>query len=712
MHIIYPSNCFKSCILAVITFFCLGLLSTSATPIKTSNTTVDLVADVTSIKPGQSFNLALTFELEPHWHVYWQNPGASGLPVEINWTLPEGIEAGEIIWPAPERIELGGLINYVYEDQVSFVIPITTAADLKTGEILKIKANVFWLICKELCLPDDATFEIELPTSNVASTRINSALFESAQKSWPETTSPWTTYAEIEANNLVIHLEGRSPFPQLTDLYFYALTEKIVDPNVPQKLESTGQKSAKLIIPLTETFDRDTVDSVNGVLQANDISWSITAPWMTEITTTETGNKGFEAYFLELGLPGWLLLAFLGGMILNVMPCVLPVLSLKVFSLLSHTGDSRAKSLKHGLAYTIGVVASFLLLAGLLISLRALGERIGWGFQLQSPAFIVVLFLLFFLFALNLMSVFEIGTSLVGADMEASKRTDLFGSFGMGVLAAVVGAPCVGPLLASVGGIAVQAAPATGLLIFGTMGLGLAAPFLFLAVFPKLTSYLPKPGAWMETFKHMMGFMLFAAAIFLIAVAGASGGVNAILPLLLCALTGSIAAWIYGRWATPVKKKQTRLIAQILSGLILISTLYSGVQAVRTAYEDEAIRQSSNNNNSTSWNKWSDAQVDAELAKGHPVFVDFTASWCLICQVNKKVALRTEKVEKLFADNGIVTMEADWTRYDSTITEALERFGRSGVPLYLLYNTSGEVTVLPQSLTPGIVEDAIAKITE
>jgi thiol:disulfide interchange protein DsbD len=449
------------------------------------------------------------------------------------------------------------------------------------------------------------------------------------------------------------------------------------------------------------------------VLQSGADSWEFNAeildtppPFVRALTEAEP--SGFEQRLLALGLPGILALAFLGGLILNIMPCVLPVLSLKVFSLLKHAGQTRSDALRHGLAYTAGVVLSFIALAAVLFALRALGEGIGWGFQLQSPGFVVVLSAVFFLFGLNLMGVFELGGRLVGADIKLAKRSDVLGSFGMGVLAAVVGAPCMGPLVAGVSGLAVQANLGTGLLIFGMMGMGLASPFLVLSVFPKLVAFLPKPGLWMESFKQGMGFLLMAAVVFLALVAGRQGGVDAILILLVVILLSSIGAWVFGRWGAASRSRRSQWIARLLALFLIGASLFFGVRSIKEVYLDYG-NQETIAGISGQWGAWSSERVDELLAEGRPVFVDFTATWCLICQVNKKLALRTDATESLFTKKGIVALEADWTRYDSDITDALEKLGRSGVPLYVLYTPDGEVTVLPQSLTNGIVREAVEK---
>ena len=677
--------------------------------------TVELIAETTVVVPGERFNVALDFKLEPHWHLYWKNPGASGLPVEIEWQLPAGLSAGEIQWPAPERIELGGLMNYGYEDAVTLIVPIEAAQDFELGSAVPIQAEVSWLACEEFCMPGDASLSLALTAGAEAVKSGEAPAFEAARARLPAPIAPWGVTAVIEGQDLVLTIEQVDGLAIPSDLYFYADKEGVIEPSALQALSSVGEGQVQLRAELDVAQLQEPSAAVAGVLQSQSGNWSINLRIGADAAGAATESlagqvpaaTGFEGVLLNLGLPGWLLLAFLGGLILNVMPCVLPVLSLKVFSLLKHSGQSRAQALLHGGAYTAGVVASFLALAAVLLALRAVGERIGWGFQLQSPNFVVVLTVVFFLFALNLMGVFEVGTSLVGADTKVSKRNDALGSFGMGVLAAVVGAPCMGPLVASVSGIAVQTNAATGLLIFGVMGLGLASPFLFLSVFPKLVAYLPKPGVWMESVKQFMGFLLMAAVVFLALVAGRLGGVDAVIALLIALLVAGLAAWIYGRWSVPVKPKRTQRIAQVISLALLVVASYYAISETKAAYENFETGSSVSKNGQ--WQPWSSERVETELAAGKPVFIDFTASWCLICQVNKKIATHTQATEALFEEYGVVALEADWTRYDSAITTELERFGRSGVPLYVLYAPDGEVTVLPQSLTNGIVREAVEK---
>ncbi|MGJ8649118.1 MAG: protein-disulfide reductase DsbD family protein [Opitutaceae bacterium] len=692
----------------------LAACSLRAEPIQAEHATVELIAEQQQVVAGKSFNLALRFELDPHWHLYWKNPGSSGLPLSLEWDLPEGVEAGAIQWPTPERIELEGYVTYGFEDAVTFVVPIQVDESY-AAENITIKAEAFWLICKEACLPGSASLEIKLPLGDKLIESADANAFEVARAAQPVSALPWKLGASLEegAKQAVITLQaadGALP----TELYFYADAEGLVDSNAQQPLNFLNETTLELRLEMDPIFTDAPQAGIAGVLQSESGSWAIEVEFgaargavsPAEPVISEMKTDSFEQRLLDLGLPGFLALAFIGGLILNVMPCVLPVLSLKVFSLVKHSGQSKREALAHGGAYSAGVVVSFMALAGALFALRSLGERIGWGFQLQNPTFVVILTVVFFLFGLNLMGVFEVGTRLIGADSKVSQRNDIFGSFGMGVLAAVVGAPCMGPLVASVSGIAVQASLATGLLIFGVMGLGLASPFLLLSVFPKLVAYLPKPGVWMESFKQFMGFLLMAAVVFLALVVGRQGGVDAIVAILVVLLVSALAAWIYGRWAAPVKSKRSKLIAIVLSaGLLVLSVLY-GVKSAKVAYSSYEVSAVEGD----LWQPWSSERVATELAAGNPVFIDFTASWCLICQVNKKIALRTDATEALFEEYGIVALEADWTRYDATITTELERFGRSGVPLYLLYAPDGEVTVLPQSLTSGIIREAVEKL--
>ncbi len=690
---------------------CLPFAPMKAEPVEATHAELELIAETATVVPGETFHLAVHFELDPHWHVYWKNPGASGLPPDIEWELPEGFKAGEMQFPAPERIELGGLMSYAYEDAVTFIVPVTAPENLTLGAEISIGAELFYLVCKDVCLPGEASLSISLTVGETSEPGPNADRFEAARASQPSADAVWQLTPQVSGQTMRLRIKG----PELPeDFYFYAAAEGFIDPNASQPY-SVEDGVGILELPLDFAYFDAEDPVLEGVLQSPEQSWTVRieedalaqeATSRDQPVVVQSGEAGFEQKLLDLGLGGWLVLAFLGGLILNIMPCVLPVLSLKVFSLLHHRGQSRGHALAHGAAYTLGVVVSFLVLAAVLFGLRAVGESIGWGFQLQNPGFVLVLALVFFIFGLNLLGVFEIGSSLVGADQKVSGRKDLLGSFGVGVLAAVVGAPCVGPLVGGVSGVALQTSTLTGLLIFATMGLGMASPFLFLAAFPKFVSYLPKPGNWMVVFKQLMGFLLLASVVFLIYLMGQLAGLSAITASLIVLFVAGFAAWIYGTWAAPQRRTKSKAVARLATLLLLIGGLAYGLPAVKSAYVanlESALATPA----AGDWEPWSPEAVDTALAEGKPVFVDFTATWCLICQVNKKTALRTEETAELFEKYGVVPMVADWTRYDPAITKELERYERSGVPLYLLYSPEGEVRVLPQNLTNGIVRQAV-----
>lgn len=699
---------------SILSAFCflLSLFGTSLTaaPVQAQHTTVELLADTTAIVPGQSFRLGLRFDLESHWHLYWKNPGASGFPPEIEWQLPEGFEVGELQFPAPERFELGGLVSYAHEGSPLFIVEVGVPEDFAATDGLIVQANAFWLICKDVCIAGEASLSLDLPVAG-SSEAANVEVFVAAERAQAQVNPDLTFFAVDREGELEIELNGLDLPSSDAEVYFYAIPEGVTDPNAAQAL---SDDQLRLRIPFAATYAGELPNPFPGVLAVDDAHYQVAVQTVGTPATKEPSTaalledgeleQGFENRLLSFGLGGWLILAFLGGLILNIMPCVLPVLSLKVFSLLKHTGQSRSQALAHGLAYTAGVVLSFVALAAVLFALRAGGELIGWGYQLQSPGFTLGLAVLFFVFGLNLMGVFEMGVGFVGADSKVSQRNDLIGSFGMGVLAAVVGAPCMGPLVASVSGLALQVPTTQGLVIFGMMGLGLASPFLFLAVFPKLVAFLPKPGVWMETFKQFMGFLLMLAVIFIASVIGRSGGVSAMVVLLLVLFSAGMAAWVYGRWAAPVKSLKTRRIASALALVLLVGGLAYGISGVRAAYAEastEVTREGP-------WATWSPERVDEELAKGNAVFVDFTATWCLICQANK-IAMRSDETRALFEAHGVVSLEADWTLRDPVIAEVLQAYGRAGVPLYLLYAPDGRVTELPQNLTNGIIRSAVEK---
>ena len=679
--------------LLLLSLSAIGLRSTAAD----SPVAADLISEASAVAGGDRFYVGVRLEIDPHWHLYWKNPGSSGYGIAVDWDLPAGVKAGPLEWPTPERFEFDGFINYGYSDRVTLLVPIEVDTSL-SGEV-DLKATVSWLACETACVPGSAELQLRLPRSKVSEPDpAQKAFFEDARGALPKGWSGGPLVYEGGEGGIRLQIPDR----EIEEAYFYAEAFGWVDTDATQVLTQEKGMSV-LTVPVLEG---ELPPQLTGVLALDGEAWEVGLAPAGAASEMQVYGSGWEGKLLQWGFGGWLLLAFLGGVILNIMPCVLPVLSLKVFSLLKHAGQTRGQAFAYGLAYTLGVVLSFVVLAAALFALRGLGERIGWGFQLQNPAFVVTLTLLLFVFALNLIGVFEMGVGLVGADSKVARRKDLLGSFGTGILAAVVGAPCVGPLVGGASGVALQADPLTGISVFAMLGFGMAFPFLLLSVFPKLAAYLPKPGAWMEAFKQAMGFVLFAVVVFLLWVVGQSGGVEGMVALLLALLLAALAAWIYGRWAAVSSPSQTRRRASVLALLLLGLSLWGGARFVGQSYA-AAVGGVSERSAEAFWQSWSKERVASELAAGRSVFVDFTASWCLICQVNKRTALRTAGTRELFEAHGIVPLEADWTRYDAAITDALESYGRSGVPLYLLHTPDGKTEILPQNLTPAIVREAV-----
>ncbi|MDZ7764109.1 MAG: thioredoxin family protein [Melioribacteraceae bacterium] len=404
-----------------------------------------------------------------------------------------------------------------------------------------------------------------------------------------------------------------------------------------------------------------------------------------------------------------IIFAFIGGVILNLMPCVLPVLSIKIMGFVNQAGEDKKKILNHGLMFTLGVLISFWVLAGALVALRAGGQELGWGFQLQSPEFIIVLSVFLFLFALNLFGVFEIGTSLMSVGAKTANQSGAFGAFMTGVTATVVATPCTAPFMGTALGFALAQPALITMFIFTSLALGMALPYLLLAIFPNWLKYLPKPGGWMETLKQFMGFPLAATVIWLAWVLGLQTGSDGVAALMIALLLASLGAWIYGKWGTFGRKNSVKLISRLATIILVSSGLFFGITNAETNVNTGSILN--NKVDGVQWEKFSQAKVDELRKQGIPVFIDFTAAWCLTCQVNERVAINTKAVVEKLEEKNVVALKADWTSRDDEITRALEKFGRNSVPLYVLYSENfDEPMVLPEVLTSSIVLDALNKI--
>jgi thiol:disulfide interchange protein DsbD len=694
----------------------LGSRAVIAEPVRVGHLTAELVSEVESVQPGTQFWAGLYLILDDDWHVYWRNPGAAGLPPKITWNLPEGCSAGQILWPGPQRFETGPLASFGYHGAILLPVKITVSDDLAAERVV-LKAEARWLVCKEECIPGEADLILTLPVSGDPP-KIDprcGATFSETRNSLPKWDHGWEV--DVSARNRDILLTVKAPTEALgsgDNLYFFPHQSGLLNLSMPQAAVRTDSGTTITLIRNRNNFSLP--DRLSGVLAVHGLdgdgpgirNFGIQVPFeapdaaSVALEVTESG-----------GLSVWLaiLFALAGGMFLNLMPCVLPVLSLKVLSFVEKAGESRKTRFSHGAAFTSGVVMSFLVLAGLLLALRAGGSQIGWGFQLQSPAFLVVLATFMFLFGLSLLGVFEIGSSMTALGGPRTQK-GLAGSFLTGVTATVVATPCTAPFMGSALGYSLVQPPTVSLLIFASLGIGMAAPYVVLSAWPGLLRIVPKPGRWMESFKQFMGFLLLATVVWLAWVLGLQTGSYTVVALLATLLLAGLGGWVYGRWGTPVLESRTRLLGQTVSVVLVAIGLAVGLAAARDATNAPSV-SSLTSSGTIEWEQYTEARYTDLRRSGRPIFIDFTAAWCLSCQMNEQVAFGSEKVQKAFERLDIATLKADWTLRDEETTRALARYGRNSVPLYVLYAPGqSEPHLLPEILTPGIVLEALELITD
>jgi thiol:disulfide interchange protein DsbD len=646
--------------------------------------------------------------MEEGWHSYWRNPGDAGMATTIEWDLPEGFETGELQWPHPLRIEVPPLVSYGYLDEVLLLTEVTPPDDLVPGTTVTLAGRADWLICTEICLPASAELRLELPVGSSVPSRdeVWQSSFAETKARLPVEVEGWdlTARRTLRGFDLVITAPpGRETTVQ--GAYFFASEEAVVAPSARQPLGPAGRS---LVLSLTRSpYKQGTVETLNGVLLAAqsetwDESGLVRAMAVAVPVTGEVLQPGSEAgQSGSLTLLVALVFAFVGGLLLNLMPCVFPILSIKVLGFVHRGGEDKAKVRAHGVAFGLGVIVSFLALAAVIQVLRAGGTGLGWGFQLQAPTFVAAMALLFFVIALNLLGVFQVGTWLARVTGRIAQPAGYTDSFSSGVLATLVATPCTAPFMGTALGFALTQRAVTTLFVFGTLGIGMATPYVVLSLAPSLIERLPRPGAWMETLKQLLAFPLLGTVIWLLWVFGLQTGMGGATSLLIALLLVGFVTWILGRWQAQLITARTRLVTR---GLAAIALLLAGALVVRGSGGDAAA------DGDLSWQPFSVARVQELRAAGRTVFVDFTAAWCITCQVNEQVVLSSRTVADAFQQYDVATLQADWTRFDSEITEALESFGRSGVPLYVLYPGDGYMSpiVLPTILSKQGVLDALS----
>ena len=667
----------------------------------------ELVAATDAIVPGQPLQVGLRLKHEDEWHTYWQVPGDSGLPTRIEWQLPAGMSAGPIEWPHPHRMPAGPLMNFGYEGD-TLLLTTVKVGDVKAGTPATLNAKVEWLECKDVCIPGSADLSLTLPVKTASAPSSHAGLFTAARKLVPVAVPGLAARGTIEANR--IRLAFDLPSGTKADaLEFFPLEEARIEPAAAQVLNRSD--GVALYLTAAQPVKAD-AKSLAGVIVANGGpakpgGWTavVEAPLAAGVVspTAMTSAATAPAAAPTMSLIAALGAAFVGGLILNLMPCVFPVLSLKLIGLAQHRTHSGPMA-AHGLAFAVGVILSFVLLAGLLIALQQAGSALGWGFQLQTPWVVTLLTILFFVIGLNLLGVYEFtfGSGLgntKAADALVGK-SDWRGSFGTGVLAVIVASPCTAPFMSAALGYAITQPAAIALSVFAMLGVGMAAPYLLLTLFPALLAKLPRPGRWMELFKQFMAFPMFATCVWLLWVLAQqvdAGGVALALGVLVAV---SFALWSLGL----AQRGASRFRWVALVGAVVAAVTFTPIAT------SEPVANGGRASSSADWVEYSPQKLAELRGQGKAVFVDFTAAWCVTCQVNKRVALNTDKVKARFAGSDIVRMKADWTNRDEQITRALAEFGRNGVPLYVLYDRAGKPTVLPELLTENTVLAALDKL--
>ena len=693
-----------------------------AAPVNSGHVQLELVPGAASVAPGATVYVALHQKIVSGWHTYWRNPGDAGEPPTMAWTLPPGWSAGGFVWPAPRRLPVGPLMDYGYEGEVYLPVAITAPMTARPGASVPLKAAVSLLVCKDICVPEDAVLQLALPVADASAGGASNAAVATALASAPKPAGLDAAMAVKDGKLLIAvtgpTLKGVTP----REVYFYPYDSTVIDHAKPQAIER-GPDGLTLALAPGYAFKKGPApQAISGALAVDGRAYEITAKPgalaasagglgpVASASRPGAGGPGGGAD--ALGLPLALGFAFLGGLILNLMPCVFPILSMKALALASHA-EHRPRA--QGLAFLAGVLITFVGLAALLIAAKAAGAAVGWGFQLQAPPVVATLALLMLLIGLNLSGVFEAGLSLQGAGGGAH-ASGLAGSLLTGVLAVVVAAPCTAPFMASAIAYALTQSEWAALGIFAALGLGFAAPFTLLSFAPGLLRRLPRPGPWMEGLKKALAFPMYGAAAWLVWVLTLQSGAGALAALLAAAVVLALAAWLFGV-AQRAQQTGARFRAvYLLSGLAALAAVgltVAGLKAPPVGLAPAGASAAVRSGDELASEPFSPQRLAQLQSQGKPVFVNFTAAWCITCQVNDRAALSSAKVAQAFARAGAVYLTADWTRRDATIEQTLAEHGRAGVPLYLVYGKAGgPPAVLPQILTEGLVIDAVQKAAQ
>jgi thiol:disulfide interchange protein len=664
------------------------------------------------VAPGKQVWVGLQLVHQPEWHTYWKNSGDSGLPTQLQWTLPPGVVAGDIAWPVPKKIPIGTLANYGYKDTVLLPVPLTITPDFKPsllGGTLDVKLKAQWLICRIECVPEDGEFSLKIPAKS--STAANGAAFQASFDAQPKALAS-EGKVQVEGDALAVSVTGLPAAVRGKTLEFFPETGEVIE--TAGKWSQAWQGDTWTArVPLSPQRARSP-DVMPIVVALGQQGWRIQAkvtgewpavaalpgisPALQAALRGDAGAAGSRpAAAPSLTLVAALVGALLGGLILNLMPCVFPILAIKVVGFTRHADDRRGHRIA-GLSYSAGVIASFAALGGLMLAFRAAGEQLGWGFQLQSPAVVATLAALFTLIGLNLAGLFQFGAFLPTSVASLEARHPVVNSFLSGVLAVAVASPCTAPFMGASLGFAIGLPAQQALLVFAVIGLGMAVPYLAASWVPAVALLLPRPGAWMDTFRKLMAFPMFATVAWLVWVLGQQSGIDG-----AGALLGLLVAMSMVVWALTLHGLSRTVVAAISVACLALLAWAAGPNITKLPAPQQAVRS-----DASGWQPWEPGRVDQLLASGQPVFVDFTAAWCVTCQVNKKTTLERPDLLAELAQKKVALLRADWTRRDPAITAALAQLGRNGVPVYVFYGRNTPPVVLSEVLSVDEVRAVIA----
>ncbi|HVS32085.1 MAG TPA: thioredoxin family protein [Thermoanaerobaculia bacterium] len=681
--------------------------------VSTPHVRAELLLEKPSVAPGESFDVALRLRMKDGWHTYWKHPGDSGEPTDISWNLPPGFTAGDIQWPYPQKISMAPLSTYGYEGEAMLLVPFNAATDAKPGTTARVTADAYWMVCEKICIPEEVTLALDVPIGEgpVVPSEPAASAFARTRAKLPISAEDWNIVASEHDQQFVLRIDPPQGVALDGDVQFFAASGPLIEYSAPQTTSvDGGVVTMRLVRSSYLTGRPERINGIllvaNGVRGGGPAAFEFDVPFPAPTAAASAITAATATTAVPLTLLVALALAFAGGVILNLMPCVFPVVSLKILGFVQSAGDDPRRVRAHGLTFASGVLVAFWALAALLLALRAAGEEIGWGFQLQSPGFVAAMAFLLFGLGLSLAGVVEIGTSLtrLGGGGSNGHRS----SFMNGVLATVVATPCTAPFMGAALGYAMTQSAGTSMLIFTALGAGMAAPYVALSAWPALLRFLPRPGLWMVRFRQLTAFPLFATVAWLAWVFGHQTGIDGVLRLLLGLTMLALGLWIWGQWVTLSAAERTKWAARtagagfIVAGLVFAGTSAPTATAAPSTRSDEGI----------AWEIYSEERVAEHRVAGRPVFINFTAAWCLTCKVNERVAFSSNEVHQLVKTRNIAMLKADWTNNDPAITRALAGFGRSGVPLYVLYESdpAAQPRLLPEILSPGILLNAFTEV--